>query len=1136
MDEGQVKVESVVETLVEEYVSPEKVMFRYNQEKKVELMYERKKDKEVNKIRADIVKQLIDLMKINHTQRENIHGTLTQIICALKKFLFCNENLKRGSAVNLISDLFEQINVVELDTEYIECLVLFYIKLIEDWHCINGVTRFILIMFERYRDILKGMKFSCDVKRTYRVLFSSRRGKEKKHPSGGGDLSGQVDKGDHPNGVADAGGDKDDWSQYEAYSTFKENGGLYHSDASAEEEDDYEERGGFQRDNEEDEDEDEDDECEEEMEKEKKACVVYKIMKSLFKHIHAPSYLQNIRLNCYRIILISLQEFRTEMVAIPNFIDKIQVQLENESDPRNILVLFDIIQVLCSGYITHEDGVQKGGQKEEDDKEADDEEEEMNDTQERNPGALFTLHKETQYLKSVIDIAFYYFPIEFVNSEARYDSITEEDLQKAFYKCLKSNKRLGNHVIMSILEELYNTQDDEINEKNLQNIKETLEVCAPFYGSVCCSEFISTITGLIELECIDSDASDKMATYFVKILLLFFKIINEEQDEQLRQSLFDVHFSGLFRKLNNFLILHKRLCVGNRPPLQQLSGEAEPAVAAPVEPPLRASSTERPTLAQLFHLDEIANLSDSSNSGSGRSSRSNRSRSSEGSCASAPKDRSECTIGSDKNILSIIREKNQIDKMKERKERQRKRNKIKLNKFPVIEKILVSISQGSTYVFLYVLETTLKPMLHECYYLVHKLMGEGTPPDGANAEEVQDGQTEQDEQNLLTARNAKVKGKWNLVATYLSFINNVMSKSAKVEEIVAKGISFLKEICLIGEMLNMGREPFFHSYHDAGLHLFGILQSFVCMHGGSAVGGSGTEHDAVGSSANDAAGNVMGNVTNDDTLYQQAIMLFFYVIGMHPGENVKFHVVDNRGRDLLDQREDHILKNVEEWRRSIIENHHQFTEDMKLNNENIVRACKEYKKNDLLFFLTLVSKIIKYKYEQISSYLNTLLMNICFLLLKFHFVKNEELELYISLLREMYQVDISDLLFISMNVASFVLKNFYHPIEEMKDKFLLLKEEEGTTGSDPIWPHNEKNGKADVELSPQMYECNPHSGMTPGGVLAELVRFGGGPIEETLKWKSVQVKCLLVDSKHGATLKKLYEMEGEKKKKKKIGG
>ncbi|GAB67016.1 hypothetical protein PCYB_103660 [Plasmodium cynomolgi strain B] len=893
------------------------------------------------------------------------------------------------------------------------------------------------------------------------------------------------------------------------------------------------------------------------------------------------------------------------MVAIPNFIDKIQVQLENESDPRNILVLFDIIHVLCSGYITHDQGgvVQSGGTAERVEQQEERQEEQLGQQEEgaqgRNPGALFTRDRETHYLKSVIDIAFYYFPIEFVNSEGRYDSITEEDLQKAFYMCLKSNKRLGNYVIMNILDELYNTQDEEINEKNLQNIKETLGVCAPFYGSVCCSGFISTITGLIELECIDSDASDKMATYFVKILFLFFKIVNEEKNEELRRSLFDMHFAGMFRKFNNFLILHKCLC-SEKQPLGGVAPEAE-AVERGVEPPVGVSSTGRPSLAQLFRLEEIANLSDSSQSGSvrsvrsggsdrsnrsGGSNRSNRSGGSNRSSrsgGSAPKERSECTSESDRNILAIIREKNHIEKMKERKERQNKRNKIKLNKFPVIEKILVCLSKGSTYVFLYVLETTLKPMLHECYYLVHALTGEGESPPRGSAQETraeqrgqagqrgqleqrgqagQRGQLEQRgqaEQGSLPARNAKVQAKWNLVATYLSFINNVMSESAKVEEVVARGISFVKEICIIGELLRMGRDQFFHAYHDSGLHLFGILASFVCMHGGAAVGGSvpnsGTEHGSAGSPTNDAAGSATNDVadtatndaagsatndaadtatndaadtaTNEDALFHQAIILFFYLIGMHPGENVKLRVLGHSGRDLLDHGEDHLLKSAGEWRRSIVEEHHQFISDIKLNNENIVRECKEYKKNDLLFFLTLVSKIIKHKYEQIGNYLNTLLMNMCFLLLKFHFGKNEDLNLHRSLLRETYQVDIPYLFFISTNVASFVVKKFYHCVEEVKEKLLILKKEEDTTGSvhTRIEVDNQTDCQLDLELSPQMGEYDPHSGMTPGGVITELLRFGGGPIGETLKWKRVQVKCLLVDPTQGDTLKKSYETE-----------
>lgn len=210
-----------VENLIEEYISPEQAMFRYGKEKKIELIYEKNKDKEETKIRNEILKKLVDF--IENDPQKNVEETnektekheendctfsaittsveckndmtcsekkglidqnkknrkLIDIIMYLKKYNFCNENIKRGTSVNLISQLFEEIDFIELEIEYFRAIINFFIKKIEDWHCINGVLNFFLIIFERYKNKLEEMQYCDEITEEYKKLFISKNKKEK---------------------------------------------------------------------------------------------------------------------------------------------------------------------------------------------------------------------------------------------------------------------------------------------------------------------------------------------------------------------------------------------------------------------------------------------------------------------------------------------------------------------------------------------------------------------------------------------------------------------------------------------------------------------------------------------------------------------------------------------------------------------------------------------------------------------------------------------------------------------------------------------------------------------------------------------------------------------------------------------
>ncbi|EWC78331.1 hypothetical protein C923_01026 [Plasmodium falciparum UGT5.1] len=428
-----------LEELIEEYICPEKVMFTYGKEKKIELIYEKNKDKEENKIRDNILEKLLFLIEnedyedyeenekghreetykeyekkshstyvnnvrsSNHVLSKDIfdmcpykikkwpNNNLIKIITILKKYYFCSENMKRGSSINLVTQLLERIDICDMPLDYFESIIYFFIKKIEDWHCINGVVNFFFLMFEKYEHVLKRIYYDNEITELKKELKIKIKMKMKMNYNNNnnndgnnnnnnnhyvGDLrtmncfndeeendkidalmekdilyekcgvnvnccgsDGNYEDGNYEDGNYEDGNYEDDkcLSSFDEYeSDYDNNFYAEPSDYNSSDEEDYIQVRRINK----------------EQDEGEGLCIVYNILKKLFKHIHAPSYLQGIRLNYYKIILISLEKFRNEIITVPNFINKIQVQLENESDPRNILILFDIIYLLCNAYIS----------------------------------------------------------------------------------------------------------------------------------------------------------------------------------------------------------------------------------------------------------------------------------------------------------------------------------------------------------------------------------------------------------------------------------------------------------------------------------------------------------------------------------------------------------------------------------------------------------------------------------------------------------------------------------------------------------------------------------------------------------------------------------------------------------------
>ncbi|SCN60849.1 conserved Plasmodium protein, unknown function [Plasmodium chabaudi chabaudi] len=1053
-----------VEKLIEEYISPEQAMFRYGKEKKIELIYEKNKDKEEKKIRNEILKKLVDFIENDSKKDEEKtekreendctpsaittsveckndmtcsekkglidqkkkNKKLIDIIMYLKKYNFCNENIKRGTSVNLISQLFEEIYFIELEIEYFRAIVHFFIKKIEDWHCINGVLNFFLIIFDRYKDKIEEMRYCDEITEEYKELFISKNKKGKHNMSNTNDknkIMGSENEEINENTIS---------NYYNNYNSENESNESWRSSCEGQHE------RYNRRDNDFEESENEE-ESEDEKIKENNTCIVYKIMKTIFKHVFAPSYLQIVRLKYYKIILISLEHFKNEIQNIPNFINKIQVQLEGESDPRNILVLFDIIYILCNKYILPlsgnspminiYDGVDNAENAEND------------EVKKEHASGIFSWEKENEYLKSLIDIAFYYFPIEFINNDGRYDCVSEKDLQDSFIKCLKSNKRLGSYIIVNILDHFYNSENEEISEKNLKNILETLKICVPFYGSDCCSQYITTVLGLIELECIENNNDENMINYLIEILLIFINLLNKENNNKKKYNLFNKYFISTFKKYQTYIILHRCMYEGidydmsnfvnlenndifsNTDSKEYISSfflknkdeekgsenmcKLDNDLQTTVDKKFNIFSNDIHDSDLLYDWDVSE---DDLNIGNGEE------------YGKYEYDKMEGSENSDKNILSILKEKNEIDKMNEQKEKEKKKNKIKVDKFYVIEKILTPIASSNTYIFLSILKLIIIPIIKECYCMI----------------------------KILNRQNGNEKEKekiWNLFVIYIKFVDSLIEKSVKIDEVVSLRISFIYEIYTLINMLNDGKDDIFYNHHNSGLQIFNIFTNFLCMHNiGS---GKNQEKKQINYFSNEIKTvNDYNQIDNwEYLLFYKSLLSFFYIIEFHPFK-VRDQIVMSykKGKKKTEEKEsdkhEEISMNsfefIDIWRKGIIKEHINYVNDIKENNENILNNNKNYKKNDLFYFLILINKIIKYKYKHIQNYVHFILFNLSFFIIKLYYSESKNYQIYKNWLAIFYEVNINYMIFLTTNISSFILKHFYNYVNRMKNVFLKL--------------------------------------------------------------------------------------------------
>ncbi|ETW26962.1 hypothetical protein PFFCH_05603 [Plasmodium falciparum FCH/4] len=1241
-----------LEELIEEYICPEKVMFTYGKEKKIELIYEKNKDKEENKIRDNILEKLLFLIEnedyedyeenekghreetykeyekkshstyvnnvrsSNHVLSKDIfdmcpykikkwpNNNLIKIITILKKYYFCSENMKRGSSINLVTQLLERIDICDMPLDYFESIIYFFIKKIEDWHCINGVVNFFFLMFEKYEHVLKRIYYDNEITELYKNLFiyknKEKRTKNKNENENENELyiHNDVTIGDNNNNNNNDGNNNNNNNHYvgdlrtmNCFNDEEENDkidalmekdilyekcgvnvnccgsdgnyedGNYEDDKCLSSFDEYESDydNNFYAEPSDYNSSDEEDYIQvrrinKEQDEGEGLCIVYNILKKLFKHIHAPSYLQGIRLNYYKIILISLEKFRNEIITVPNFINKIQVQLENESDPRNILILFDIIYLLCNAYIspleTSEDFISineyhlyeqrddeiikvvksndddgdvpksnNNNNNNDDNNDDDNNDDDNNDDEDVlksnnnnnnnnnnnekrkkeyiNDESLFTYDKETNYLKSLIDISFYYFPIEFINNDGRYDSITEENLEESFFRCLLSNKRLGAYVIMNILDQFYNSENDEISEKNLKSILRALEVCVPYYGCECASKFITTVVGLIDLECVENNSTDKMVSYFIDILLVFINILNKEPIST-KYNIFNKYLSSMFKKIQKYVILHKSTYENRTYNINEiveiLKGNKEIHKNGDNNKKYIYDDNHKKYIYDDNHkkyiYDEskmvvdmkedtyrIINSYDYSSHNSSDNEDNNNNY-----FINTNEHNKNNMYGSDesdKNIFTIIKEKNEIEKIKEKKQKEKKKNRIKLDKFPVLQKILISISKENNYIFLYILYTIVKPILKECYYLICFLTSQnevmkkymkkindnnkndnnknnknGNNKNNKNGNNKKSNNnnnnlcsnedkkffTRNEKEEEESKYNIRIKKLFNILTSYINFVNNILENSVETYKVIKYNIYFLNEIYIVREIIRIGGDLFVNKYHECGLELFNILINLICIHN------------------ND---NVLQKELNfdDDNLsiyLINTIISFFSIVGFN---NELIQISEYKKKEvylyykcynkLYNLKIDNNSFNYTDlWREHILQNSFNFMEDIRKNNEeNVLNQNCEFNKNTLLFFLSLINKIIKYKYMHIKNYLNTMLINMSLFILKIYVCKEEHMDSYIELLKKLCPMDnITYIIFVITNISSFILHYFYKDVQRFKEDYICIRSGDNICG------------------------------------------------------------------------------------------
>lgn len=186
------------------------------------------------------------------------------------------------------------------------------------------------------------------------------------------------------------------------------------------------------------------------------------ILTSVLRHVHAPSFAQPIRKNTLQVLTLLLDAFPDHVRAVGRkVVPRIFCQVENEKDPRNLMISFPLIEKLLRDFS------------------------DLIGEESKDSGLCILKKKKvedetTQCLDMIADVLLSYFPIRFKPVHSNVYNVTETDLQFRLARCFIANIALSSRLLDGFLDFL----NDNLAPQQRENIHDAVEAicsCVEYY-------------------------------------------------------------------------------------------------------------------------------------------------------------------------------------------------------------------------------------------------------------------------------------------------------------------------------------------------------------------------------------------------------------------------------------------------------------------------------------------------------------------------------------------------------------------------------------------------------------------------------------------------------------------------------
>eukprot|EP00439_Symbiodinium_sp_Y106_P018073 s5430_g2.t1 len=178
------------------------------------------------------------------------------------------------------------------------------------------------------------------------------------------------------------------------------------------------------------------------------------IARTIFKEVHTPSHTQAVRKMVLDTAILLMDEWHSELVLLgPQLGEGVAAAIEEERDPRNLLVSFTIVKKAFQDF----------------------------------PPECIT--KETAI--TLFETLSSYFPITFEPPKGDKIGITGEDLRGGLSQALGSNDRLAHYVVPFLLDSSKDIEAD--SDATVEQAMGTLQFCLEKYGQQTAQKFLKDI-------------------------------------------------------------------------------------------------------------------------------------------------------------------------------------------------------------------------------------------------------------------------------------------------------------------------------------------------------------------------------------------------------------------------------------------------------------------------------------------------------------------------------------------------------------------------------------------------------------------------------------------------------------------